>query len=478
MFDMLNVKSLTFAIRIDCALTCVHKRFSLCLGELRFSNIHRTYQSCACAEYEAFIGRHLLEFDKTSQSFSRWAFNHSFGWPSLAPLTEDELIQTRPQRMRKRYRSGLSESLDIKRHSRVMMFVKEEQMNFEKQRKAPRAIQYRGSTYTANLARYCVPLEMHLSHVGLPDNYGWPIMTKGRNAIELGNLIYDVFCVGKRYVHLVDHSAYDAHINLTHLAIERLVMNQVFQCNDLQVLLKAQRNNVVYSKNGIKAKCVARRMSGDANTSLGGSIINYIMLRYLYPDAIILVNGDDSIIYSDAAQPSHPFEDVGMVSVVDTVHDLESIEFCQMRPVLGEHGCAMVKNPDRVLNRKLLKLSKIDLLDWFRCTGLGELYASPYDPISQGVASIFLELAGDGKVRWDQTTYQQREMGRGLSIIRPSLSSMLSYTCAWGLTMHEVALRLEEFAFTIGASCCQQWQKDVIKLVDPLVMGQTEIKVR
>lgn len=454
----------------------MHKRYSEQLGFLEWANVHSTYQSCTCAEYEAFVDRHLLEFSKTSSHFAWWAFKHIIDWPKLSPYTDEELIQSRPQRMRKRYRSGLEIDLDIKRQSRVMMFVKEEQMNLSEKRKAPRAIQYRGSTYTAHLAKYCVPLEKHLGVYPLLDNYGWPILTKGRNAFQLGHLVYNAFNVGRRFVHLIDHSAYDAHINLTHLAIERYVMNQVFNDDDLEALLKAQRKNVVYSKNGIKVKCTARRMSGDANTSLGGSIINYMMLRYLYPDAIIFANGDDSIVYSNLDQPAYDFSDVGMVSVVSTVQDLESIEYCQMRPVIGSYGCAMVKNPERVLNRKLLKLSKAPIQDWFRSTGLGELYASPYDPVSQSIAHMFLELAGDGKVQWSLTTYQQREMGKGLPVIQWDRTSLVSYCLAWDLTPSNIYWLVTGFATAIGAQCCQQWQRDVAKLVDPLIMGQTEVE--
>jgi len=177
-------------------------------------------------------------------------------------------------------------------------------------------------------------------------------------------------------------------------------------------------------------------------------------------------------------QPIHDFSDVGMVSVVNVVEFLEDIEYCQMRPIIGAYGCAMVKNPERVLNRKILKLSKVNTSDWMRTTGLGELYASPYDPVSQSISHMFLEMAGDGRVVWSLTSYQQREMGKGLPVIKWDYHSLESYALAWDLTPSNIYWLVTGFAAAIGAQCCLQWQRDVAQLVDPLIMGQTEVERR
>lgn len=472
--ELNDVKKDSFEILTQWAEPCVHKRQALCLGVNATFNVHDIYESCARAEYEAFVDRHLVEGLSPSQHFMDWAFKYDFGWPVLEKMSHEELIATRPQRMRKRYREGLEHPLDLDKHSTCRMFVKSEQMDLNSKRKPPRAIQYRGSTYTANLATYCVPAEYWLSHNELEDNFGFPILTKGRNALELGDLIYKAYLTGRKNIVLADHTAYDAHIALGHLALERKSMKDMFpnDYEDLINLLKKQRYNRVYSAHGIKVKNVARRMSGDANTSLGGSIINYAMLRYLYPDAIIFVNGDDSIIFTNQDGPRYDFGSVGMKTTYTIVHSMEEIEYCQMRPVYGKHGWAMVKNPERVLNRKLLKISELRLSDWMRVTALGELHASPYDPVSQLVASMFLEKAGKGKLYWQGTTYQQREMGKGLAIIPPDSQSLLNYCLAWDITPYNIFCFLLSFAAIIGAQCCQQWQNDVVEILGPLITSK------
>lgn len=420
--------------------------------------LHSTYQPCAKAEYEAFVDRHLEEFLPISKNFSDFRISHE--WEKLMPYDDEELIMSRPPRMRKRYRSGLEKDPD-KKDAIVRMFVKYEHMKLWDGRKPPRAIQYRSSSYTAALAKYCVPLEKHLAKSPMDDNFGFPMMTKGRNAFELAELIHTAYTRANGRIYLVDHSAYDAHLGPPHLAIERAIFRQVFPGTDVVRLLRMQKKNTVYSSNGLKVKCVARRMSGDANTSVGGSMINYVMLRYIFGHrAIIMVNGDDSIIFSPNP-PLHSFDTVGMVTKFEVVDFMEDIEFCQMKPVLGAHGWAMVKNPQRILSRKQTKLSSIDLDVWLRVVSIGEMYASPYDPITQALCRGFAKRSKSTKWNSLALSYNAREMSHGLREIFPSdETSSVSYSLAWGLTPSEakaMAKDVERWAATcVDATKTQQ----------------------
>lgn len=341
------------------------------------------------------------------------------------------------------------------------MFIKNEQMKLWAGRKPPRAIQYRTPNFTARWAQFCVPMEKLFTHLRLKDNGGFPMLTKGRNAFELGKLISEAYYASSGSVHLVDHSAFDAHIGMSHLDIEREVFYKVFKPvwhREIERFFDILKFNRVFSKNGLRVKCIARRMSGDADTSIGNSIINYIMLKVAYPNSIVMVNGDDSIIFSRTG-PEVPWIDLGMETKHAIVYSLEDIEYCQTKPVLGEYGWAMVKNPARVLSRRLLSLSKINVDDWKFTTAIGELLASPYDPISQALCSKMLSSVSARNVKYLARivlSYQTKEASRGLKkVYEPDSISKSSYAVAWGLTQGEVDMWTDIIKRShIGCQCC------------------------
>jgi hypothetical protein len=434
--QMVQVSSLTYSLDTTLAQCCSHSRKAKIIADFGMQK-HDTYESCAQAEYEAFVDRHLEEFLSISDNFKGFMIDHT--WPDLVPMTDEELINSRPSRMRKKYIQGLEKELD-KSSANVRMFVKNEHMKLWEGRKPPRAIQYRGATYTANLAKFCVPLEHYLAWEPMDDNHGFPMTTKGRNSFELAQLITDAYYMSSGDIYLVDHSAYDAHQGPHHQYLERVIFSKCFPGYDeVTHLLKMQRRNKVYSAHGLRVKCIARRMSGDANTSVGNSIINYIMLRYIFGSAaIIMVNGDDSVVYSPNP-PLHEFLEVGMVTKWSVVHFIEDIEYCQMRPVLGSNGWAMVKNPERVLSRKQTKLSPIDVDTWLRVVGIGERYSSPYDPISQAICQGFLKRSKSTKWNSLALSYQCKEMGKGIKeVYAYDEACSQSYANAWGLTMADI----------------------------------------
>lgn len=433
-----SIKSATFSVNVDGIQACDHNRKPTIMADLGCM-LHDTYNSCALAEYEAFMSRHLLEFTAVSPQFREFNLDHA--WVPLTPMGDQELLASRPARMVKRYTRGLERKL-TKNDATVQMFIKFEQMKLWAGRKPPRAIQARNCTYTANLAKYCVPMEHQTATVPMDDNHGFPMTTKGRNTFELADLIFAAYSRSIGPIYLVDHVAYDAHQGPHHQFIERMAFQKSFPGDSRVIeLMKMQRHNKVYSKNGIRVRCKARRMSGDANTSVGNSIINYTMLRYVFgPSAIIMVNGDDSIIFSPNP-PLHDFVDVGMETKWSVVHFMEDIEYCQMKPVLGECGWAMVKNPERVTSRKQLKLSNIDSDLWMRVVGLGEMISSPYDPISQAICRGYLKRSKSTKWNSRILSYQAKEMGRGIKQVFPyNEQCATSYAYAWGLTMEEVKI--------------------------------------
>jgi len=295
----------------------------------------------------------VIEQIGCSKEFFSWgkSFIKNLDLPMVEPMSDQELIDSRPPRMRKRYAAGLSVPFDEKIHSRVSCFIKNEKMDEVKPK--PRCINFRNSIFTAQLAKWTVPMEKLLAKWALPDNAGVPFMSKGRNAIELGKMLHDAYTsAGKKYIHLVDHSAYDGSISAHHIMLEREWYAKMSGGDaQLHTLISLQLNNKIVSRNGVKAKCKGVRMSGDANTSLGNSVINYVMLRYQYPDAVIIVNGDDSVIFTDQSEPRFDWKVVGVDSKTSVVQEFFDLEYCQSKPVHTEVGWVMMREPVRAMSR-------------------------------------------------------------------------------------------------------------------------------
>lgn len=449
---MNTVKGSTFQIITTGAKPCRHTRMLTrhYHGHPLMEQQH-IFQSCSSNEYRGLKERHVIEQLGCSKDFVKWAhqFIAKLDLPSIEPMSDEELIASRPPRMKKRYASGLKVPFEGKIHARVSCFIKNEKMAIEKPK--PRCINYRNSIFTAQLAKWTVPIEKLLAHWPLPDNGGVPFMSKGRNAMELGQMLNQAYTLaGKKYIHLVDHSAYDGSINVEHIKLERKWYQKMSQ-NDssLYDLITLQLENKIVSRNGVKAKCKGVRMSGDANTSLGNSVINYIMLRYQYPDSIIIVNGDDSVIFSDLVEPTHSWEEVGVNSKVSVVQEFTDLEYCQSRPVHTEKGWVMMRDPIRSLSRMAYRLTHGKDSDWFYTLGVGELHSNPFDPFMQAMAEGFIKRGKGGKFRSHLREYRHA-VGWTKDVERATHYSTIN----WQTTFNIDSAMMKSMVDMVLRQCC------------------------
>lgn len=354
-------------------------------------------QGCICNEYTSLVDRHCVEPLSTKPELlilMRRALQPIINeLTGIVPMTTKELIDSRPQRMRKRYRRGLM--LDLKPvHSTLNLFIKFEYAN---EIKAPRAIQYRATPYTARLAKYVLKFEQLMYKV-VKCNNGFPFAAKGLNALERGNLLFDMWTSfkGRCKIYLLDHSKFDSRVNIDLLSLEHACYNAVFKDKFLRFLLKQQLRNKGRSRNGLKYTSIGRRASGDANTACGNCLINYAILRVSFgDDAIILVDGDDSVVFANKP-PIYDFKDFGMVTKMQVVDHFQELDFCQSQPVWFDGNWIMCRNPFRALARAIHVRGKLPL-DWrnyLMTIGIGEGYCSPGMPILSILAKKFRSYGG------------------------------------------------------------------------------------
>jgi hypothetical protein len=207
-------------------------------------------------------------------------------------------------------------------------------------------------------------------------------VAKGMNMAERGEAISKMWKSFHKPVAIgLDASRFDQHINTCLLEIEHKVYKKVCGRSPdllpLSELLRAQIFNKGEYKglDGVLKYLVeGNRMSGDMNTSLGNVIIMccliyiYLTEKGLRNSAMLLNDGDDCVLIMDSRNVGkfrkgleEWFLRFGITMQYDGVyHSLETVEFCQSRPVCVNGSYVLVPRPSKRLYADLFTTKPIN----------------------------------------------------------------------------------------------------------------------
>lgn len=407
---------------------CKHGRGLLRMGQTRGTDDVFVFQGCASNEADSLIRRHLVPLGKISKEYVRYVSSFVNYWADdigkIVPWSPNQVIRSRPSSMRKKYTKAFTTTIS-KHHSYVLMFIKYEKMH--KRDKAPRAIQYRNSIFTARFARYILAIESAI-YKSTYANQGHRIFAKGRNQRErAGDLLKGYLQFAEPCIYLADHKAFDSsvqpfHLFATHVIYERMVGDRA------RDYYRCQYYNKGYTKFGTRYECDARRMSGDADTALGNSIVNYFTLKFMFgEDSVVYCDGDDSVVFTPKGVK--PACGTGFNTAINEVKTFEEIEFCQCKPMLTEkNGWIMAREPVRAVTRMLTKCGQTANADYVYTVGVGEAMASPEVPVIGDVIEQYMRI--DAAYRPWLLEYQTK-VGKVTNQIRPPTNtSTASYGVA------------------------------------------------
>lgn len=333
------------------------------------NNLHRTteyrpsiiaphsfyiYPQCGVTTAAAYINRHRPQtldeynprlFRNTGhlQRFKR----HPRRW------TREEYADSFRDPGKRRFYSRIASDLDLGRKrvsAGVQPFTKMEKMSTNKY-KAPRLIQARNPTFNIEYGRYLKPLERACKddiHIG-----------KG-NFDQIGAKVHKL---AKRYKYYTecDHTAFDAHVTVEMLRLTHRFYQSCYP-NDRDMVRLASRTivNHCYTRNGESYHIRGTRMSGDVDTSFGNSLINYYILKdalkQLQIHGDVIVQGDDSIIFSDVPIGQEFVEILrtyNMESKISTsTTRIHTVEYCASKLVYSNSGRpTMAADPGRLRSR-------------------------------------------------------------------------------------------------------------------------------
>jgi len=433
---------------------CIHSRRMAELFSIGLDK-QTSYHRCILNEIDSIMNRHIVEqkpcTDKAFVAMSNVAMTmvEFFKKEDLSRFSRSMVVATRPGRMKKRYNNVMSNVIG---KMLGKAFIKFEKQALDKDT-VPRLIQYRSSEYTLSLARYTIVMENFIKtrHLYCFDhNRGFPFVSKGLDAHARAEMLYKMWnCYKRPRAHLIDHSKFDSMVNQFHQMIERYIMVESFKgCKTLDWLYSQQVDNRFITQNGVRYNFPFRRCSGDANTSLGNSLINYCILKSCYPNGVIVVDGDDSVVITEDGDESlFDFSDFGMNTKHESAVVFEHVEFCQSRPVQTPIGWVMCRNPIRAISRMNVRLGPgPNMKDYFWTVGIGEGLCSSYMPIITSMARRFREAGKGGRFRPWELDYRIKVDRFTNKFCYPDNQTRASFAIAWGLCPAEQCVIEERLA--------------------------------
>lgn len=430
-----------------CDCTCTRVTTKLCDLVPDIPSVVWTHKSCVCNERAALSLRHQIDTGVryTSKLDLRLVLKPYI--KRIRPVSYDCILKRATPRKRKLLEQA-RESLLLEdlseRDASVRMFLKDDKYHEWKQ-VVPRCIQYRSKRYCLPLASYLTPIEHYMC--SLVDDSETPIFAKSRNFHQRGDDIrtkMDYF--HDPVVVSLDHSKFDAHVNMQLLDVEHWFYKSCCRHPELKQLLHWQRVNHGRTKNGTRYTTRATRMSGDQNTGIGNSIINFAMTKALFGHLKICyyIDGDDYLLFVERADAKLidplAYRQFGMETKLESVTSIiEHIDFCQTRPVFNGVGYTMVRNPKRMLSRVqwgVGKFSEKYIPKYLASVGKCMVSTGQGLPVEQFIGRTLSSLS----TAYVLTPYHYSanrmpyRPGRA-QVVEPSTATRLSYETAWGLSI-------------------------------------------
>jgi len=210
----------------------------------------------------------------------------------FVPLTIAEFIQGREGYSKRRYLRAADHmarhGVDVYRGSGIKAFVKRE---FYSERKAPRMIMGRDPIFNILYGRFTVPLEHAMMRV--------PEFSKGKDFFQRGEQL-------EPYMHETilenDYSKFEASQTIPVLRqIELGLLKRLFKMfhKIVTTLFNVKMVKRGRTTNGVKFCLVGCRGSGDIDTGLFNTLVNWVAMRYFeivnkFPSRRFALDGDDS----------------------------------------------------------------------------------------------------------------------------------------------------------------------------------------
>lgn len=417
-------------------------------------------------ELRTITNRHLFETGEVNKKSAAWqqfrktmrSITKQLGYVPRASARE--VVDKRIAMKRSRFGNGMERYLMRGVRKQDAYVTEMQKLEFYEEskmlEKEDRGIQFRNPVYNAALARHYQNCEKAL--YSLLNKDGTPVFAKGYSPIERG-MIMDAMAsrFRKPKFMLIDHSRFDAHVNIETLREEHRFWLRLRNYNaEMKALLKMQERSPGFSWGKIRYVVYGKRCSGDMNTGggngalNGGFILSYI--EYYHIDASVFIDGDDAYLVTEDTTELPDFAEwcanFGMETEVKIVHDIRLAEFCQGRVIYTQMGPVLSRNPMKVLDvltkcpRKVPDAMARKILT---ASAMGELMQSPGVPVIAPAAVAMLKYANSEPAFVTPDEYGRYEVYRTKAVV-PLVddTARLDFEVAWGISYAE-QMALEDY---------------------------------
>ena len=335
----------------------------------------------------------LLKYSKRCHPLEHVAFAMCYHGPRRARyLAAAESLTEKP--------------LDI-RDARLKFFLKYETYDFvNKPNPSPRGINPRDDRYLCSLGSYLHPIEKKIFK-NIAKIFGYPVVMKGYNQSERGNLLADYWDAVDDTVGVsIDASRFEQSVGIDALKWEHLIYQSFYKGDKkLRRMLKWQLRNIgrASAPDGFLSFAMdGRRMSGDKNTALGNCLLSaamgYAFVNHLgikIHEVRFFCDGDDAVLFVSRKHLARLMAEIVpfyrrlgfRMKVENPAYILEHVDFCQSRPVQLNGEWLMVREPHRALSKDAVSKKPLDSLKnyqrWIAAVGLGGLSTVGGVPCSQ-----------------------------------------------------------------------------------------------
>lgn len=411
-----------------------------------------THSDCVCNEEVALLQRHQ-KATVTPPTGPLWQFATLEPLVvQVHPLSRAQVVGSYSGSKRKKFEKAM-QSLQsdpvCKDDARMKMFIKAEKYEGDTSiAKPPRCIQYPTKRYALELARFIKPIEEELWK--FRDDFGF-VFAKSRSLVQRGTDLYEAWSAFEQPVGIcLDHSAFDASISKALLQGEFEFYLKCCASKKLRWLLEQQYTIRGMTKNGTKYFTPGTRGSGQQNTAVGNSVVNYAALKSWLGDVrgSLYIDGDDSVVIVDRKDlhrlPSmEHFTQMGLTTKRDDVYEFEHVDFCQGRPVWDGVSWRLVRNPDRAITRMQWTVKKFvndqHRSAYIRSVAMCELACNPGVPMVQAVAVALIKKFTGAYIKTERHEQAVKEAlkpthARAFHVRR---ACRVSFAEAWGYTVEE-----------------------------------------
>lgn len=363
---------------------CVHKTYMYHLvpsPPFEWIQAQGTFQSCVKNEIVSLALRHLVsEGEPYPEELARCVQirDKLIDWmPPIGVATPWEVVAHKGSpAARHRYEQAFTQLDNLGVGSKdtwIQMFIKVEKWEEALlDVKAPRGIQFRSYRYCGRLAQYLLPIEKELWRY---EEEGLCPFAKQMNSFRVASTLVQMAAEFDDPIYvLADHSKFDSCISAPWIEFEKGGYVRANPDPMLADLMDAQFNNIGTTKHGTRYWCKARKMSGEYNTSLGDTLVNYCILKDVFRHVKhrLLVNGDDSVIILERNDldvvdlSGETWKRYGFKTTIEVVDHISKVEFCQSRPIMVREGTwRMVRTPARAISRSLVSVKRYQGKAWY-----------------------------------------------------------------------------------------------------------------